>query len=185
VARRTFSNLGQLGLYTETSLHCGTESGAGYVDLPVQRERHTDYPVIPGSTVKGILRDELGGPGGLSKEQVDALFGTPDATGPGTVSFGDATVVAFPVRSSGAPFHWVTCPFVLERVLRALGGDRCPVDPPAKGKAWAATARAVLLEELRVEAEALSGFSDLADQVLRAVPPADRGFEYTRSIFTD
>lgn len=31
--------------------------GLGTVDLPVQRERHTGWPTIPGSAPKGILRD--------------------------------------------------------------------------------------------------------------------------------
>ncbi|HEY7515944.1 MAG TPA: type III-B CRISPR module RAMP protein Cmr4, partial [Vicinamibacteria bacterium] len=161
MARRTFSDIGLLGLYTETSLHCGTESGAGYVDLPIQRERHTGYPVIPGSTIKGILRDEVSGSGGLSPDQVRALFGTLDASGPGTVSFGDAIVAAFPVRSSGAPFHWTTCPFVVERVLRALGSSAPRVDSPPEGKAWAAAAGPLLLEELRVETEAHADFATI------------------------
>ena len=132
----TFSDVMIVGLYTETPLHCGAESAVGYVDLPVQRERHTSFPVIPGSTIKGVLKDE---PTGWDKDKV---FGSEDS--PGQVSFGDGILVAFPIRSSLHPFHWVTCPLALERLFRALGGKVKGLDPE-RGTAWAKTDGAVLL----------------------------------------
>ncbi|HLY31875.1 MAG TPA: RAMP superfamily CRISPR-associated protein, partial [Ktedonobacterales bacterium] len=45
-----------LFLYTETPLHAGTGASLGIVDLPIQREVHTQYPMIQGSSVKGALR---------------------------------------------------------------------------------------------------------------------------------
>lgn len=182
MGRKSFSEIGVLGLYTETPLHCGAESGAGYVDLPVQRERHTDYPVIPGSTLKGVLRDEL-------REKLDdleALFGTPDAKSPGTVSFGDGILVAFPVRSSGAPFHWVTCPFVLERVFRALGRPRS-VDPPPAKSGWAAGAEGeeVLLDEVRLEKKPHAYLAQWAAALLDLLPDDAKGFAYTRQLLPD
>lgn len=33
-------------LIVETSLHAGSGSDLGIVDLPIQREKHTDYPKI-------------------------------------------------------------------------------------------------------------------------------------------
>jgi len=192
LARKTFDDLGVLGLYVETPLHCGAEGGTGYVDLPVQRERHTQYPVIPGSTIKGILRDELLET--LQDEGIRAIFGadgTKDekATAPGTFSFGDGILVAFPVRSSGAPFHWVTCPFVLERVFRALG-TTVAVPEPAKDHAWARETGEVLLEEIRLTKQADPAFftespgSGLA-LLLGILPGPDHGFAYTRSMFGD
>jgi CRISPR-associated protein Cmr4 len=38
-----------LGLLAETPIHPGSGQDNGAIDLPVQRERTTDYPVIPGS----------------------------------------------------------------------------------------------------------------------------------------
>lgn len=192
MASKTFDDIGVLGLYAETPLHCGSEGGTGYVDLPIQRERHTSYPVIPGSTIKGVLRDEL--LDNLTEEGVRTVFGadgTKDekATRPGTFSFGDGILVAFPVRSSGAPFHWVTCPFVLERVFRALGAD-IQVAQPEKGHAWAREAGSVLLEEIRLEKQAdpdfFSGTAASGLGLLRSLLPEDgRGFAYTRAIFAD
>ena len=46
-----------LGLHAQTSLHPGSGTALGTVDLPVQRERHTLWPTIPGSALKGVLRD--------------------------------------------------------------------------------------------------------------------------------
>jgi CRISPR-associated protein Cmr4 len=46
-----------LGLYAQTSLHPGAGTALGAVDLPVQRERHTHWPTVAGSALKGILRD--------------------------------------------------------------------------------------------------------------------------------
>ncbi len=189
MGRKTMSQLGVLGLYTETPLHCGAESGSGYVDLPIQRERHTGYPVIPGSTVKGVLRDEMksdGRGGGLGAKEIDRLFGTEDAKGPGRISFGDGVLVAFPVRSSEAPFLWITCPFVLERAGRALGIDLA-IGAPDIGTAWAKAGGEVLLEELRLDRKpypAFFGGAGLA-ALMTLLPGDDRGFGYTRQIFPD
>src|SRR5437764_10809451 len=46
-----------LFLHAQTALHPGSGTALGTVDLPVQRERHTQWPTIPGSALKGILRD--------------------------------------------------------------------------------------------------------------------------------
>ena len=41
----------------ETPLHAGSGSELGIVDLPIQRERHTDFPKIEGSSLKGGIRE--------------------------------------------------------------------------------------------------------------------------------
>jgi CRISPR-associated protein Cmr4 len=46
-----------LVLKAQTSLHPGSGAGVGAIDLPVQRERCTNWPMIQGSAVKGVLRD--------------------------------------------------------------------------------------------------------------------------------
>lgn len=40
----------------ETSLHAGSGDSLGVVDLPIQRERHTSFPKIEGSSLKGAIR---------------------------------------------------------------------------------------------------------------------------------
>src|ERR1700688_2308407 len=54
------NNVGAI-LYLQalTSLHPGSGTALGTVDLPVQRERHTNWPTIAGSALKGVLRDAV------------------------------------------------------------------------------------------------------------------------------
>ncbi len=119
-----------LFIHAQTGLHPGSGTALGTVDLPVQRERHTQWPIIPGSTLKGILRDACrpGQPNGQRREDWLAAFGPETAEADkhaGALSLTDARILAFPVRSLKGVFAWVTCPAVLERLERdlKLGGS--------------------------------------------------------------
>lgn len=110
-----------LFLHAITGLHLGSGTALGVVDLPVQRERHTHWPVIPGSSLKGVLRDSLRNQ--TDWQTVFALFGPETgnaAEHAGALAFTDARILAFPVRSLKGVFAWVTCPAVLERLARDL-----------------------------------------------------------------
>lgn len=48
-----------LFLICETPLHAGSGSDLGIVDLPIQRERHTSFPKIEASSLKGALREAI------------------------------------------------------------------------------------------------------------------------------
>jgi len=105
-------------IYAETPLHPG--SGAvvgGAADLPIQRERHTEYPIIQGSSLKGVLRDSAAA---IKIEELkrDEIFGKPDRIG--GVSVTDAKMLAFPVRALKGVFGWITSPMVLDRFKRDL-----------------------------------------------------------------
>ena len=111
-----------LFVHALTSLHPGSGTALGVVDLPVQRERHTDWPLIPGSSLKGILRDACRRKNGDDNE-LYAVFGpkTEEAgEHAGALSLTDARILAFPVRSLRGVFAWVTCAAVLERLNRDL-----------------------------------------------------------------
>jgi CRISPR-associated protein Cmr4 len=114
-----------LFIHAQTGLHPGSGTALGTVDLPIQRERHTQWPVIPGSTLKGILRDACrpADRDGQAREDWLAAFG-PETTEAdkhaGAVSLTDARLLAFPVRSLKGVFAWVACPAVLERLQRDL-----------------------------------------------------------------
>jgi len=45
-----------LKLYAISPIHAGSGASVATVDLPIQRERHTNYPNIQASTLKGALR---------------------------------------------------------------------------------------------------------------------------------
>jgi CRISPR-associated protein Cmr4 len=105
-----------VGMYCETPLHAGSGQAVGAVDLPVQREKTTNWPTIQASGLKGAFRSALESGEG---EDGIAIFGS-DGSGDtaGAISIGDARVILFPVRSSVAPFVWVTCPAILRKLKR-------------------------------------------------------------------
>ena len=111
--------------YTLTPLHAGSGDSQGVVDLPIQREKHTQFPTVFSSSLKGSLRYLFENDDGL-KSFVPEIFGkegTESSTG--NVVFTDAKVLLFPVRSSEGVFKWVTCPFALKRFvedIKFIGG---------------------------------------------------------------
>jgi CRISPR-associated protein Cmr4 len=114
-----------LFVHAQTSLHPGSGTALGTVDLPVQRERHTNWPVIPASSLKGVLRDACrpAKDNANARETWLAVFGpeTADAAAhAGALALTDARILAFPVRSLRGVFAWTTCPAALERLNRDL-----------------------------------------------------------------
>ncbi len=107
-----------LGLLAETSLHPGVGQVIGAVDLPVAREKPTDYPVIVGSSLKGALRDRAEQVWGIEDERIKRIFGEQDNAG--AIAVTDARLLLLPVRSLSGHFKWVTCPYLLERYHRDL-----------------------------------------------------------------
>ena len=97
-----------------SSLHAGTGQGVGVIDLPIARERATDLPVIPGSSIKGCLREAY-----HDLSDRDTIFGKQDAAG--LLQVADARLLLLPVRCLGASFVWTTSPYVLRRFQRDLG----------------------------------------------------------------
>jgi CRISPR-associated protein Cmr4 len=144
-----------LFLHAQTGLHPGSGTALGTVDLPVQRERHTQWPTVPGSALKGILRDlcreqtkekyhdERDAEGKVIRTrrrvtneddaQLVAAFGPGKVeesnAHAGALSLTDARVLAFPVRSLRGVFAWVTCPAVLIRLNRDLKMAGLPALP--------------------------------------------------------
>lgn len=127
-------------LYALSPLHAGSGQAIGAVDLPIQRERHTNWPHVQASGVKGAFRDwflryyQANGAKCQDKEiqakvLTERVFGkeeTAEMGQAGAISVTDARLLAFPVRSNVAPFVWVTCPEVLSRLKRDL--SLCPIN---------------------------------------------------------
>lgn len=135
-----------IGLLAETYIHPGTGQSAGAIDLPVARERVTQYPFIPGSSMKGALLDASRGNG----LDTDRLFGQQENAGQLLIS--DARLLLLPVRSLTSPYVWLTCPYLIERFWRdwerAGKGVALPkVAPSADDKALAAGGGDLFLEE--------------------------------------
>jgi CRISPR-associated protein Cmr4 len=110
-----------LFLTVETPLHAGSGRGLGTVDLPIQRERTTGYPMVQASGLKGCLRAEARIRWGEKSADLEALFG-PDtgnaADHAGALLVGDARLLLFPVRSLAGVFAYATSADALARFRR-------------------------------------------------------------------
>lgn len=115
-------NTNILYLFTRTPLHVGAGSSVGAIDQPVQRERHTGFPIIPGSSLKGVFRDYATHNEEIDTLEIDELFGVESKkevkASAGRLSFGEARLLAFPLRSAKGSFALATCPLALARYAR-------------------------------------------------------------------
>ena len=115
-------------LHALSALHCGTGQSVGVVDLPIARERATKLPMVPGSSLRGVLRDEV------AEQDAPALFGPRNAdqdanSYAGACAIGDAALLILPVRSLAGVVCYATSPFILKRYARDL--CRAGFKPPA------------------------------------------------------
>lgn len=112
-------------------LHAGVGQGVDVVDLAIARDRTTGFPYLPGSSIKGSLRD-------LSQRRDTArsardtvrVFGPETAQASdhaGSVAFGDGNLVCLPTRSVKGTFGYVTSPYLLARLRRDLEQAGLPV----------------------------------------------------------
>jgi CRISPR-associated protein Cmr4 len=113
-----------LYLYAESPVHTGAADSADVLDLPVQREAATTYPVIWGQSLKGALR-QAARDAPWPHDQLVAVFGSePEEPGedggttPGALAVGDAQLVAMPVPALRRTFAWLTSDLALGRVAR-------------------------------------------------------------------
>jgi CRISPR-associated protein Cmr4 len=129
-----------LYLYAESPVHAGAADSLDLLDLPVQREAATGYPVIWGQSLKGALRQAAadrqaaGDADGWTSAMVIQVFGSepgepgqtsepgePDEsrqTTPGLLAVGDAQLIAMPVPTLRRTFAWVTSDIALGRLAR-------------------------------------------------------------------
>lgn len=114
-------------LHALSPLHAGTGHAAGIVDLPTARMKATGIPFLPGSSIKGVLREARRDPDGSTAEtdpsKVEAVFGPSEdpSAHAGALVVGDARLLALPVRSFRGTFAWTTSPLLLTLAKRDLG----------------------------------------------------------------
>ena len=179
-------------LYAVSPVHMGAGSAVGVIDNPIQRERHTGHPCFAGSGIKGALRhgfEAIGGDSGL----IDRLFGPASDSGEalhaGAVSFGDAQLVAFPVRCLKNGYVYATCPQALARAQRllALVGTKADWTVPVVGEGDCLIANPTLLSGTKLHLEAFEYSAKVsqslpalaADLATRALP-ADAAYQFFR-----
>jgi CRISPR-associated protein Cmr4 len=166
-------------IYAETPIHPG--SGAtisGAVDLPIQRERHTEFPMIQGSSLKGVLRS-CAQIIGINETEEEVLFGKPDRAG--GISLTDARVLAFPIRSLKGLFGWVTCPFILNRFKRDMNliGKSLTWNIPTPSNEDKAIVKSdsnliingnIYIEELKLSVETSNELDEITQSFVEALP---------------
>jgi CRISPR-associated protein Cmr4 len=168
-----FEAKSMLFIYVETPLHAGTGRGLGAVDLPIQRERSTGYPIVQASSLRGRIRaaarakakddptEEEKKQGWLPTEEFLVIFGPEAGEGAsehaGALSAGDARILLFPVRSLAGVFAWTTSADALARFQREAQmvglkeNWQLPLEPE-KDKVWVSSdtlkaGESVVLEE--------------------------------------
>ncbi|GAB4108394.1 MAG: type III-B CRISPR module RAMP protein Cmr4 [Acidobacteriota bacterium] len=161
-----------LSILTRTPLHVGSGASVGAIDLPIQRERHTQIPIIPGSSLKGVLRDLWPKD---DPEQI-RLFGPPSESKTleaGELLVGEARVLLFPVRSAQGSFAWITSPLALGRFSRDTGKDPTSVTGLLEGvtdeqcragetvRIRSQNGEAVVLEEYCFRARSINALPDI------------------------
>ena len=204
-----FKSAKPLFLIVETSLHAGSGSDLGIVDLPIQREKHTGYPKIEASGIKGAIREvfntqpdlkALGSGWSISsvgdkqyKEAVNLAFG-PDTANQsnlhgGALGFTDARLLLFPVKSVSNVFGWVTCPAVLERFKHDLSicqpSIKFDFSPPGEiqvptGCDLIVNDSKIVLEEYTFEVQETDNCKKLADWIAENCIPSDSVYDYWR-----
>lgn len=153
-----------LAIFTRTPLHIGAGSSVGAIDQPVVRERHTRFPIIPGTSLKGVIADLWPATATGKRDGGDAtwLFGSETATAAaaGALLFGEGKLLAFPIRSAKGAFAWITCPLTLARFARDSGNSSLKIPCDLKGEECCAPAslclsdKKVILEEYVIAAKA-------------------------------
>jgi len=129
--------------YGISPIHAGAGASTSVVDLPIQRERHTNWPHIQASAVKGAMRqhfrryaETVVKDDKKANEFINYIFGYDGdndkdreshkdkddkvITNAGIISVSDAKLLAFPMRSNIAPFVHITSQAVLQRLQEDL-----------------------------------------------------------------
>jgi len=178
-------------LIAETPIHPGSGGSVSIVDLPIQRERHTDYPKIEASGIKGCIREVFEK---LKKDNdmVSLIFG-PESKGEeesyaGAIAFTDAKILLFPVKSLKEIFAWVTCPHVLERFRKDMeiaGFDLPECFKEIKEHSIASnnliiSDNQIVLEEFTFEVKPDNQVKEIAKWFSEKIFPEERIYNYWR-----
>lgn len=185
-----------------TFLHPGTGQSTGVVDLPVQREVYSGHPMYAASGFKGSLRDKAE-QNQFDQKIVTTLFGKDkerenrkkelseeeknelhDSVA-GALAVTDGRILAFPIRSLQKVFVWITCPMVLNRLLRDAKLIRRSVSSlesintePEGDQAWATGFSSTLvLEELTFTCQENEQRNQAAELIRKMTGDVTAGFD--------
>lgn len=160
-----------------TALHVGTGQGVGVVDLPIARSKATNLPIVPGSAIKGVLRDELQSQG-ITTDDVNVLFGKDkDADHAGAIAFGDANLLILPIRSFAGTVAYATCSYILRQYGRDINENLTLSTIKNEACAYVVEDSVLLLgnkialEDLDINAKSTQETKDIVDRIAQALYP--------------
>ena len=196
-----------LYLYVETPLHAGVGSGLSSIDLPIQRERTTQYPIIQGSGIKGKLRataqdmkDRKQAPFDKDDNLVAIMFGPENGSEhAGALIAGDARILLFPVRSLNGVFAYTTSFDVINRFMRDMNRGNASLkwklpegEPPEhtvhttkEQKSRVAVNDRVVLEEFSFDAKPASVVDEIATWLANYALPKTDEYSYWQAKVKD
>jgi CRISPR-associated protein Cmr4 len=175
-------------LHALSPLHAGVGQAAELIDLPIARLKGTGIPFLPGSSIKGVLRDARSlGEG--NHENMLAVFG-PDTEAAhehaGALICTDARLIALPVRSFRGTFAYVTSPLLLTLAARDFHAPP-PLPTVAFGRALVpegcvlAAQKQIILQDLDLQTQpggpALNGW---ISRIAPALGPPEAQSVFTR-----
>ncbi len=184
-----FQKTAALFLYAVSPVHMGAGQAVDVIDNPIQRERHNQHPCFAGSGIKGAVRHSYEALGG-AQQDIDGLLG-PESGSPdlhaGAISFGDAQLVALPVRSLKGGYVYATCPQALARARRLLALTGSAVQwPDVKVVDGAClfinpalpSGDKLHLEAFEYGAKASNELAQIATDIAQRALPADAAYQF-------
>lgn len=186
-----FEKTAAVFLYAISPVHMGAGQAVDVIDNPIQRERHTQHPCFAGSGIKGAVRHSYKALGG-DEADITRLLGPESGSNElhaGAVSFGDAQLLALPVRSLKGGYVYATCPQALARAQRLLTlTGNAPSWPAVKvqDQGCLVTPNSNLLsghEQLHLEAfqytaKASEALAQIASDIAQRALPADAAYAF-------
>ena len=192
-----FEKTSAVFLYAVSPVHMGAGQAVDVIDNAIQRERHTQHPCFAGSGIKGAVRHAYTALGGTEAD-IRLLLGPESNSSSlhaGAVGFGDAQLLALPVRSLKGGYVYATCQQALARAQRLLALTGATAAWPAltvqDGHALIAN-KALLsgahlhLEAFQYAAQASEALAQTAaDIARRALPEGDAYAFFRDKLATD
>ncbi len=185
-----------------TPIHTGVgQTSASVIDLPIARETATNYPVIPASSIKGVLRDGNGldlkdesskavharEVYGFAGREVEVNGKKEKISQAADLSFTDARVLCLPVRSYKGTYALLTCPLVLQRFTRdmkafGLTPDSLSIPEPKEDEAFVTSETLVYTDKDKKQQVILEDIDLISSQPDAAI---SIGSSIAQQLFTD
>ena len=187
-------------LHALSPTHACIGRGVGYIDLPIDRDGVTNWPLIRGSSFKGVWADHFTQQEKVTDRKINqrlkiafGLAGENDNSNAGALIPTDARLVCLPVRSFRGTFAWCTSPLclsLLRRTLERAGMIDLPPAPPslpddtahhtaepAVVQPAAGNQAEILLEDLNFKAKACHTAQRWANLLASHVFPGDMAWQ--------